>query len=68
MVRPRVQNHSSKTSARSCCGGLLVSPSGQTSFELNLADLRYVLQIPTDFYLQPPEMRAAGGAPAALLP
>jgi hypothetical protein len=50
-----------QTSARSCCRGLLVSSSGQTSFELNPADLRYVLQIPADVYLQPPEMRAAGG-------
>jgi len=62
-------DHSSKTSARSCCRGACSWVRGaRLSFELNPADLRYVLQIPADLYLQPPEMRAAGGAPAALLP
>jgi hypothetical protein len=54
-------DHSSKTSARSCCRGLLVSSRSQTSFELNPADLRYVLPIPADFYLQPPRNESGRG-------
>jgi hypothetical protein len=38
-----------------------VSSRGQTSFELNPADLRYVLQIPADLYLQPPRNESGRG-------